>query len=154
MENTVNILNNKFYSEDSAFKPEGLLRESKRQKGLPDCQVPAICLLDPDGDMLNYLIRTQKTKLNNCWACYHTKLYNFNLNGIEIGIVAYAVGASFAVLIAEQLFVSGCNTLLSVTSSGVITEAPQGIQYILIKGAVRDEGTSYHYLPAEEEASI
>jgi uridine phosphorylase len=36
----------------------------------------------------------------------------------------------------------------------VINEAAMGIQYILIKEAVRDEGTSYHYLPAEEDASI
>ena len=51
----MNILENKYYKEESVFKPENLLREAKRQKGLTDCKVPAICLLDPDGDILEYL---------------------------------------------------------------------------------------------------
>lgn len=148
------ILNNKFYNEESAFKPENLLREAKRQKGLPNCEVPSICILDPDGDILAYLLRSNKAKLNTCWACYHTKLYNFDFNGMEIGIVACAVGASFAVLIAEQIFVSGCDILISITSSGIISEAQQGIEYILIEEAIRDEGTSYHYLPPEKATSI
>jgi sterol desaturase/sphingolipid hydroxylase (fatty acid hydroxylase superfamily) len=57
------------------------------------------------------------------------------------------VGASFAVLVAEEMFASGCHLLISVTSSGQIT--PQGAPpyFILIDRAWRDEGTSYHYLP-------
>ena len=37
-----------------------------------------------------------------------------------MGIVGLAVGAPFAVLVAEQLFVSGCRLLLSMTSAGQI----------------------------------
>jgi hypothetical protein len=33
------------------------LREARRQKQLPEGHVPAICLLDPDGDILDYLLR-------------------------------------------------------------------------------------------------
>ena len=73
------ILKNKYYSEESVFKPENLLREAKRQKQLEDCKVPSVCLLDPDGDLLDYLIREQKVTLNKCWACYHSKLYSFSL---------------------------------------------------------------------------
>lgn len=150
----MNILENKYYQEESVFKPENLLREAKRQKRLADCKVPSICLLDPDGDILDYLLRTEKATLNSCWACYHTKLYSFKLKEIELGIVACAVGASFAVLIAEQLFVSGCELLLSITSSGVINKVSEKVNYILIEEAVRDEGTSYHYLPPNEVSGI
>lgn len=150
----MNILENKYYQEESVFKPENLLREAKRQKGLPDCKVPAICLLDPDGDIVEYLLRMGKAKLNNCWACYHTKLYSFEQDGMEMGIIGCVVGAPFAVLIAEQLFVSGCELLISVTSSGVIKKVPDSINYILIKEAIRDEGTSYHYLPEGNVSSI
>lgn len=51
------ILENKYYEEKSVFKPENLLREARRQKQLPEGHVPAICLLDPDGDILDYLLR-------------------------------------------------------------------------------------------------
>jgi uridine phosphorylase len=148
------ILENKYYEEKSVFKPENLLREARRQKQLPEGHVPAICLLDPDGDILDYLLRTGQASLNKSWACYHTKLYTFQLDRFELGIIGCVVGSSFAVLVAEQLFVSGCETLLSITSSGIINDVADGIDYILIKEAIRDEGTSYHYLPAGESAVL
>ncbi len=70
--------------------------------------------------------------------------------GIEFGIVGYAVGAAFAVLIAEELFVSGCRFLLSMTSAGQLVPHGSPPYFILIDRALRDEGASYHYLaPAE-----
>jgi purine-nucleoside phosphorylase len=51
------------------------------------------------------------------------------------------------VLIAEQLFASGCRLLLSVTSAGRIAAAGPTPYFVLIDRALRDEGTSYHYLP-------
>jgi len=48
------------------------------------------------------LLSTNKAALKPYWACYHTKLYNFEFEGIKFGIVACAVGASFIVLIAED----------------------------------------------------
>ena len=65
----------------------------------------------------------------------------------EVGIIGYAVGASFAVLIAEQLFASGCRLLISVTSAGQIANNGPTPYFVLIDRALRDEGTSYHYLP-------
>ena len=46
------ILDNKHYGEASAFAPENLLREARRQKGLNDGVVPEVCVLDPDGDVV------------------------------------------------------------------------------------------------------
>ena len=46
------ILNNKVYRAPSAFTPENLLREARRQKSIPPGAVPRICVLDPDGDLL------------------------------------------------------------------------------------------------------
>ncbi len=57
------------------------------------------------------------------------------------------VGTSFAVLVAEQLFASGCQLLVNVTSAGQITDVGQPPYHILVDRALRDEGTSYHYLP-------
>jgi uridine phosphorylase len=52
------------------------------------------------------------------------------------------------VLVAEQLFASGCRLLINVASAGQITDVGPPPYYILIDRAMRDEGTSYHYLPA------
>lgn len=131
----------------SVFQPANLLREARRQRGLDHAEVPAICLLDPDGDMVRFLKRTGRAQAVEQWACYHTEMWRFEWEGLEFGVVGCAVGASFAVLLAEQMFASGCRFLISVTSSGQITPVGEGAYFILIDQALRDEGTSYHYLP-------
>lgn len=141
------ILDLKDTEAPSVFQPANLLREARRQRGLDHAEVPAICLLDPDGDMVRYLRRTGQVQPVEHWACYHTEMWRFEWEGIEIGVVGCAVGASFAVLLAEQMFASGCRFLISVTSSGQITPVGEGPYFILIDRALRDEGTSYHYLP-------
>src|SRR5271166_1353460 len=131
----------------SVFQPANLLREARRQRGLDHGDVPALSLLDPDGDMVRYLKRAGEAEPINHWACYHTKMWQFQRDGLEFGVVGCAVGAPFAVLLAEQMFASGCRFLISITSSGQITPVGETPYYILIDRALRDEGTSYHYLP-------
>ena len=144
----------KNYNEPSVFTPENLLREARRQKNIDNCKVPDVCVLDPDGDLVDYLLRTNQATFNKCWACYHTKLYNVIQNDCEFAVLGCAVGSSFAVLIAEQLFVSGCKTLISVTSSGIINPPKNHSKFVLIEQALRDEGTSYHYIPPSETSNI
>ena len=104
-------------------------------------------MLDPDGDILDYLVRRKLAERNPFWACYHTTLYQFVFAGIPFGILACAVGGPFAVLLAEQLFVSGCQLLISMTSAGQVLPVRPPPYFVLIERALRDEGTSHHYLP-------
>lgn len=105
-------------------------------------------MLDPDGDVVRHLKRTGAGRAHEGWACYHTELFTFDLDGAgEVGIVGGAVGDSFAVLVAEQLFACGCRLLVSVTSAGQITGNRPTPYFVLINRALRDEGTSYRYLP-------
>lgn len=144
------ILRDKHHADPSEFTPDNLLREARRQKALRETAVPEICLLDPDGDIVRHLRATGRAKPDPGWACYHTELYRFEQGGREYGIVGCAVGASYAVLVAEQLFATGCGLLLSITSSGQITPLGPPPYFILIDRALRDEGTSYHYLPPSD----
>jgi uridine phosphorylase len=146
------ILVGKEFAAPSVFEPANLLREARRQKGLAQANVPEICVLDPDGDILRSLRREGHTSLSPAWACYHTDLYEFDYEAERFGIIACAVGASFAVLLAEQLFVSGCRFLISMTSAGQIVPQGPPPYFVVIDRALRDEGTSYHYLPPAEFA--
>jgi uridine phosphorylase len=141
------ILAEKHYGAPSVFTPENILREARRQKSLAAGSMPAVCVLDPDGDIVRHLKRTGRARKEDAWACYHSELYLATEQGIDFGFVPCAVGASYAVLIAEQLFASGCALLISVTSSGQLRELRPPPYFVLIEKALRDEGTSYHYLP-------
>ncbi len=146
------------HSAPSVFRPENMLRESRRQKGLRSGAVPPVCVLDPDGDIVDH-VRTQFGATRSPhWACYHTRLWEWERDGVRYGIVGYAVGGAFSVLVAEQLFASGSRLLVNVASAGQISDVGAPPYYILVDRALRDEGTSYHYLPpaafAEADPSL
>ena len=137
----------KEYDEESVFAPEHLLREARRQKGLRESPVPDVCVLDPDGDIVRRLKEAGRAVRDPFWACYHTDLYTFEHEGSRYGVIGCAVGAPFAVLVAEELFASGCAFLISMTSAGRIAKTREPPYFVAIDRALRDEGTSFHYVP-------
>ena len=143
------ILENKDSSAPSVFLPLAMLRESRRQKGMPVADVPPVCILDPDGDIVRHLKISGRATRFDAWPCYHTDLYTFSLGGETVGILGCVVGASFAVLIAEELFACNCRVLISLTSAGQIVPAGNPPYFVVIDRALRDEGTSYHYAAPE-----
>ena len=114
------ILDNKHPDAPSVFEPAALLREARRQKSQAVIDVPPVCILDPDGDIVRRLKKSGIAKHIRDWPCYHTDLYGFPLADQPAGIIACAVGAPFAVLVAEELFACGCQLLISLTSAGQI----------------------------------
>ena len=146
------ILDNKRPSSPSVFIPSALLREARRQKNLESVKVPSVCILDPDGDLVRTLRSAGMTKQFEGWPCYHTELDCFTLGGREVGIIGRVVGSPFAVLVAEELFASGCRLLVSLTSAGQIVPSGPPPYFVIIDRALRDEGTSYHYAPPAEFA--
>ena len=61
-EETPPILAEKHYGSPSAFTPESLLREARRQKSAITEPVPDVCLLDPDGDIVRHLKTEGRTR--------------------------------------------------------------------------------------------
>ena len=144
----------KRYDEPSVFTPASLLAEARRQKDLPDASVPDVCVLDPDGDLVRHLTATGRAEPVTAWPGYHTDMYRFEVGDADVGIIGCAVGASFAVLVAEQLFAAGCQFLVSVTSAGQIVPKDNPPYFVLIDRALRDEGTSHHYAPPARYATL
>jgi len=139
------LLDNKDPSAASVFVASALLREARRQKRIGAADVPSVCILDPDGDIVRRLKAEGRAERAGEWPCYHTDLYRFTLAGKPAGIIGCAVGAPFAVLVAEELFACGCEFLISLTSAGQIAPEGKPPYFVVIDRALRDEGTSYHY---------
>ena len=64
------ILAGKDVGSASVFTPDNLLREARRQKRLAVADVPRLCLLDPDGDIVRYLVGSGQASRDLQWACY------------------------------------------------------------------------------------
>jgi hypothetical protein len=82
------ILDNKHPSMPSVFAPAALLRAARRQKRLDTLEVPPVCILDPDGDLVRRLRQTGDAKPFAGWPCYHTELDTFDLGGQRVGMLA------------------------------------------------------------------
>ena len=140
-------------SSPSAFRPEAVVEAVRAERAIETSPVPAVCLLDFDGDLTDWLVRTGVAQPHPAWACFHTTMYSFSVDGMECGMVARTIGGPYAVLVAEQLHVSGARVLLGLTSAGRVHPSLPVPSLVVATRAVRDEGTSHHYLPAAESVA-
>jgi uridine phosphorylase len=132
-------------SEAPVFTAAGLLRAARIRKGLPGMTVPAGCLLDFDGELIQHLGATGAAVEESAWPCFHTRLFRWQAGNAEYGVIGGTIGAPFAVLVAEELFAIGCRALVSISSAGLVAERFMPPFFLLIDRALRDEGTSCHY---------
>ena len=134
-------------SDTPVFTAANLLKAARIRKGLPKVAVPPGCLLDFDGELLQHLSDTGKAVEDLAWPCFHTRLFRWRTGSSEYGVIGGTIGAPFAVLVAEELFALGCRVLVSISSAGLVAERFTPPFFLLIDRALRDEGTSCHYLP-------
>ena len=137
----------------SVFKPEELVSSVRETRGLPELSVPALCVLDFDGDLTDWLSSHGMAAPFEPWACFHTTMYLVEAKGIRCGLIARTIGGPYAVLIAEQLRVAGARLILGLTSAGRVSPSFRLPGLVVVTCAVRDEGTSLHYLPPGEDVA-
>ena len=72
-------------------------------------------------------------------------------NDVEIGISRFWVGASATVMTLEEVIACGAKKVFEIGMSGGLQSFLQPGNIVVVTEAIRDEGTSYHYLPPEEK---
>jgi uridine phosphorylase len=75
------------------------------------------------------------------------------MDGLLCGIVPRTIGGPYAVLIAEQLWAAGARLIVGLTSAGRVAPSLPLPSIVLVDDAVRDEGTSLHYLAASSNVA-
>jgi uridine phosphorylase len=72
--------------------------------------------------------------------------------GQDLVVAEMGVGAPLSAAVLETVIAMGCTKFVAVGSSGgLVTGATPGTVVVPVE-AIRDEGTSYHYLPPEKAA--
>ena len=132
--------------QPTAFTPEALIEAVRAERGLARTAVPKVCLLDFDGDITDWLVASGKAHRWPSWACFHTPMFSLDVDGERFGMIPRTIGGPYAVLVAEQLLVSGAEVVLGLTSAGRVSASLPLPSFVIPTEAVRDEGTSYHYI--------
>lgn len=132
----------------SAFTPEALIAAVREERGLTSEPVPPVCVLDFDGDLTDWLVSTGAALPCPQWACFHTSMHALEIDGAACAIVPRTIGGPYAVLVAEQLAASGARVVFGLTSAGRVSPSLPVPSLVVATHALRDEGTSYHYVPS------
>ena len=83
----------------------------------------------------------------------HNPVYEMTVNGKRIAVVHPGVGAPLAAGFLDELIALGCRDFIACGGCGVLDGAI-GLGHVVVPAtAVRDEGTSYHYLPPSREVA-
>ncbi len=81
-------------------------------------------------------------------------VYRLHWRGREIGIFHTLMGGAAAVCLQEQVLARGTKKLLYYGNCGVLRKEIAVGHLIVPSAAYRDEGTSYHYMPAGDYVDI
>lgn len=80
-------------------------------------------------------------------------VYVLNYRGEDVCLVQSPIGAAAATQMMDTLVTCGCTKVIAVGSCGVLADLPENA-FIIPSKALRDEGTSYKYLPASRYIDI
>lgn len=80
-------------------------------------------------------------------------VYKTQINNMDIAFVQAPLGGAGAVQIMEQLIAGGVNEIIAAGCCGALVEDTEG-SFFVPTAALRQEGTSYHYLPPSREIEL
>lgn len=78
----------------------------------------------------------------------HNPVYEVMIDEQRLAVVHPGVGAPLAAAFLEELIARGCRAFVACGGAGVLVPDVALGHVVVPTAAVRDEGTSYHYLPA------
>jgi len=81
-------------------------------------------------------------------------VYKINYKGKDIALFMSRVGASACVVQYEELFAMGLEKIVVFGTCGVLDKSIDDLAIIIPNAAIRDEGTSYHYLKSAREIEV
>ena len=86
------------------------------------------------------------------WIYKARPLYIGRIGNLRVGVIWAAPGAALTSVVMEDMIASGVTTFIGVGTLGAIQPFVETGDIIVPSLAVRDEGTSHHYLPKHEAA--
>lgn len=75
--------------------------------------------------------------------------YTGFLDGVKVSVTSTGIGCPSSAIAMEELVRVGAKTFIRVGTSGSIQPGTKSGELAIVTGAIRDEGTSLHYMPAE-----
>jgi uridine phosphorylase len=132
--------------------PEAFIEPSKiiRARDLPEHCV--ICFFR---EVIDKVIAENDAKVmvENHWEDGPHHIYEISYRNQRLAFFHPGVGAPLAAGLLEEAIAFGCRKFVACGGCGVLEKDIAVGHLIVVSGAVRDEGVSYHYLPPDREVT-
>ncbi|PSQ02926.1 hypothetical protein BRC94_00440 [Halobacteriales archaeon QS_5_70_17] len=131
------------YDADSVFSPEDAIEA--QGDGLPDC--PRAIILGYQ-DVLHEIVRTQTADVTT--LVRSQKLYSLSDTVGFIPVNEFGIGAPATATVSENVIAAGAEVVIMLGGCACLQPEFAPDAALFPTRAVRDEGVSYHYVPADQ----
>jgi uridine phosphorylase len=125
----------------------------KPSKVIQPRDVPEHCVISFFREVIDKVATGHKARviIENRWEDGPHLLYEIEYKGQHLAFFHPGVGASLSANLLEEVIAFGCRKFIACGGCGVLAKEIAVGQLVVVSGAVRDEGVSYHYLPSSRE---
>ena len=115
--------------------------------------IPEHCVITFFREVLDKLHEQGQAKIitTHRWADADRHIYEIKFQGQRFAAINPGVGSALACGILEEVIARGCRKFIACGGCGVLDQEINVGGLIVPTAALRDEGTSYHYLPPGRE---
>jgi uridine phosphorylase len=110
---------------------------------------PDACVVTFLGDSVRRLLDNRDARVieENAWEDGSHRLLEVAHEAQRLAVLHSGVGAPLAAALLEEAIAMGCRAFVVCGGAGVLRKDLTAGHFIVVDSAVRDEGTSHHYLP-------
>lgn len=133
------------FDKVSLFSPRDFVRYALEQGKIDEKnQIPELMFLCYHGPLMQKIEKDERFERREKFFVHKEKGW---------GIIGnFGIGAPVAAVVMEEFIARGVKRFISFGYCGTLQKNLKIGDYILIEKAIRDEGTSHHYLPSEKYA--
>ncbi len=115
--------------------------------------MPGHCVICFFKEVVDKIVTEHNAKMlvENRWEDGPHPVYEIEFNGQRLALYHPGIGSSLTAAILEEVIAFGCKKFIACGGAGVLSKDIAVGNLIVVSGAIRDEGVSYHYLSPERE---
>jgi len=138
------------YSQDSLFNPKDYLRYQYKREKYDKFRPPAGVILCYSASLMEYVLNNHKTtKVNR----FYGDMYLLKDTNDKVAVIGrFGIGAPVVTTLVEELIAFGVKQFISIGTAGTLQKELNIGDLVVCEKAIRDEGTSYHYLKPSKYA--
>ena len=120
---------------------------------VPRMDVPPHCVICFFAEVIDWVIEDKGAKIiaHSISEIGQHPLYECEFNGKRLAFFHPGIGAPLAAALLEEMIARGCRKFIACGGCGVLDSEIAVGHLLLPAAAIRDEGTSYHYLEPSRE---